>query len=429
MDLPHYSSYTHRMYLCSIKQGWLQCKVYKFQGCEMSKILIARFFAIAVVMCSAFGIAQAINEDDSFQSDPIEPRQYIISGNVIGYGARSEWEGVWGQVSQCDALDKIGWCYKQSALQIYDCYQMQKYRYEDERAECKLGLVMTQIPDPANPTEDQICDSSFFPGEVGIIINGNQAKPNKKYFDIVCGHTSGIERNKCEKNMQFSLSKDTRGISFHSSKGLDSATCETPSDERKAGSLSAIYPRFKGSFDCDKDGLSKVEIGICNSFYTLRDDYSLNIMFEYAMNFAWNNEQKATLKTQQLEWLKQRNTQCNKAEKGEELFKCLSRETDNRIKELSNVIELSQKLTLELVSPVNAVKIYENPSLRSRVLYTKILDNSDKINAQKDYNAMLLEQKSHNGFTKIMLMEFSNNPNENAIIGYVQDANVKRTKK
>lgn len=61
------------------------------------------------------------------------------------------------------------------------------------------------------------------------------------------------------------------------------------------------------------------------------------------------------------------------------------------------------------------------------MLYTKIL-NSEGENARRDYGAILLAPKSLNGFTKIMLMEFSKdtNPNGNAIVGYVQNANVKR---
>lgn len=64
------------------------------------------------------------------------------------------------------------------------------------------------------------------------------------------------------------------------------------------------------------------------------------------------------------------------------------------------------------------------------MLYTKIL-NSEGENATRDYGAILLTPKSINGFTKIMLMEFSKdiNPNGNAIVGYVQNANVKRDKK
>ena len=40
--------------------------------------------------------------------------------------------------------------------------------------------------------------------------------------------------------------------------------------ESIVGTLSGIYPRFRGSFDCEKQGLSKVEKDICNGFYTLR---------------------------------------------------------------------------------------------------------------------------------------------------------------
>ncbi|BDB66219.1 hypothetical protein Hc94105_0407 [Helicobacter cinaedi] len=46
-------------------------------------------------------------------------------------------------------------------------------------------------------------------------------------------------------------------------------------------------------------------------------------------------------------------------------------------------------------------KIYENPSLKSPVLYTKILNSGSE---KRDYGAILLLPKSVNGFTKIMLM-------------------------
>ena len=381
---------------------------------------------VIVVLCNGVSTAQENIEPDV---TIVEPRHFI-SRDTDSFSKRSEWEGVWGEMSLCDPLNKIGWCYKQSALQIYDCYQINEYNYEDKSAVCTLGLAMRQILDPAKPTEHLICDSGAFPGEVEIFINGNKAEPKREYFDLVCGHTEGAERSKCEKNMRFTLSKDSKGIYFHSSKGLDSSTCETPSDESRAGTLSGIYPRFRGSFDCEKQGLSKIEKGICNSFYTLRDDVSLNAMFEYAMDFAWSNEQKSRLKKEQLQWLKERNMKCVKAKDGDELLTCLYQAINHRIKELHETIDKSQRVALELVSQIGAVKIYENPSLKSPVLYTKILNSEGENAHTRDYGAILLAPKSINGFTKIMLMEFSKdtNPNGNAIVGYVQNANVKRDK-
>lgn len=342
----------------------------------MYKILVKCL--VIVVLCNGVSTAQ---EDIEPDVTIVEPRHFI-SRNTDSFSKGSEWEGVWGEMSLCDPLNKIGWCYKQSALQIYDCYQINEYNYEDKSAICTLGLAMRQILDPAKPTEHLICDSGAFPGEVEILINGNKAEPKREYFDLVCGHTEGAERSKCEKNMSFTLSKDSKGIYFHSSKGLDSSTCETPNDE--TGTLSGIYPRFRGSFDCEKQGLSKIEKGICNSFYTLRDDVSLNAMFEYAMDFAWSNEQKSRLKKEQLQWLKERNMKCVKAKDGEELLTCLYQAINHRIKELHETIDKSQQVTLELVSQIGAVKIYENPSLKSPVLYTKIL-NSEGENARRDY--------------------------------------------
>lgn len=414
------------------------------------------------------GFDQNSFNQNGFQPEPKEPREYI-SDNVASFSTGSEWEGVWGQVSQCDPRSGIGWCYKQSALQIYSCYQTRQYNYEQVSAVCRLGIVLRQIPDSAKPTEHLTCDSSSFPGEVEILIDGNKAVPGEEYFELVCGDTQGAERQKCEKNMSFSLSlesglesggdsansaskdsarKDSganasgtnvsranaRGVRFHSSKGLDSSVCETPSDRSRAGSLSGFYPRFRGSFDCQKDGLSKVERGVCNSFYTQREDVSMNVMFEYAMNFA-SDSQKAALKKEQLAWIKERNIACNGAADGNELFKCIYGKTNSRIEQLREVIERLPGVELELVSAVAAVKIYEEPSVKSSVIYTKILqilggENNAQVDFLRDYLAILLEPKPRNGFSKIMLMELSRetNPNQNAIVGYVQNANIKRDK-
>ncbi|WP_199770222.1 hypothetical protein [Helicobacter bilis] len=151
----------------------------------MYKILVKCL--VIVVLCS--GVSTA---------DIVEPRNFI-SRDADSFSKRSEWEGVWGEMSLCDPLNKIGWCYKQSALQIYDCYQINEYNYEDKSAICTLGLAMRQILDPAKPTEHLICDSGAFPGEVEIFISGNKAEPKREYFDLVCGHTEGAERSKCEK--------------------------------------------------------------------------------------------------------------------------------------------------------------------------------------------------------------------------------------
>lgn len=110
---------------------------------------------VIVVLCNGVSTAQ---EDIEPDVTIVEPRNFI-SRDTDSFSKRSEWEGVWGEVSLCDPLNKIGWCYKQSALQIYDCYQINEYNYEDKSAICTLGLAMRQILDPANPTEDLICDS------------------------------------------------------------------------------------------------------------------------------------------------------------------------------------------------------------------------------------------------------------------------------
>lgn len=76
---------------------------------------------VIVVLCNGVSTAQ-----ENVEPDIVEPRNFI-SRDADSFSKRSEWEGVWGEMSLCDPLNKIGWCYKQSALQIYDCYQINEY--------------------------------------------------------------------------------------------------------------------------------------------------------------------------------------------------------------------------------------------------------------------------------------------------------------
>lgn len=61
------------------------------------------------------------------------PRGYI-SEDVINFSKNSDWEGVWGEISQCNPLStESSICDRQGSLGIYDC-NMQKMT-------CKLSFL------------------------------------------------------------------------------------------------------------------------------------------------------------------------------------------------------------------------------------------------------------------------------------------------
>ena len=331
-----------------------------------------------------------ISTNEPIVATTIVELRTTISQDIISFSANSNWEGVYGTFDLCDPSSAVpGWCYKQTGLSIYDCTQTNLYRYEDSKFVCKLGAVIRQIPDKANPNIHMICDTIPFPGEVEIMVDGISAHPTEK-------------------------------ISFLSSKGLDSMTCETPLDERYVGTLKAHYPRIKASFDCAKEGLSKAEKGICNSFYTAREDYMLNVAYNFIMDFADEATAK-TIKKEQMQWLKQRNLQCNNTTSANELDSCLLKAYSKRADELKTIIQNIPKSFVTLHSQTGQIPIFEAPSKKSAILYTAV--ENDK------YTLFLADKKSYKDFVKVIFTNLNEktNPNKGSnIVGYILSKNIRQ---
>ncbi|RDU52624.1 hypothetical protein CQA49_07965 [Helicobacter sp. MIT 00-7814] len=121
-----------------------------------------------------------------------------------------------------------------------------------------------------DPFKDRLrCES---PSEVEILISGNTAKPTERYFDNKCKYLKGKKKEECY-NTEFTLIKATdKGINFSSSKLLDSLSCSEENGKSNAISLSGFYPNIKASFNCQAQGLSRVEKGICNSAEAVGED-------------------------------------------------------------------------------------------------------------------------------------------------------------
>ncbi|RDU59290.1 hypothetical protein [Helicobacter sp. MIT 14-3879] len=335
--------------------------------------------------------------------------------STLSFAAQSEWEGVYATFRQCDP--ESGYCYMQRALSIYDCILMNQYRYEDPHFICKLGNVESVNPSRTNANEHTNCETGTYPSEIEIEIRGNVAFPTSSYYDFMCQKASNVSG--CEKNIGFSLTrKEGEGIVFSSSKALDSITCETPNDERFAGTLSSFYPivngkQGNGAFDCTKEGLSIVERGICNNFYLLREDYSLNVVYDFIMDFA-NENLKQQIKSKQLAYLKTRNFLCIKEEELEGLEKCLFDSILKQQKVLKEAIKEIEVDSVRLESPSGEIRIYDMPNIEANVLYTAFENDT--------YRAYLAMKGQTSGFVKIAfkLIDSKRNPNNNTIVGYVR---------
>lgn len=360
-----------------------------------------------------------ISTNEPIVATTIVELRTTISQDITSFSANSNWEGVYGTFDLCDPSSAVpGWCYKQTGLSIYDCTQTNLYRYEDSKFVCKLGAVIRQIPDKANPNIHMICDTIPFPGEVEIMVDGISAHPTEKYYEMLCNDAN--DKAECRRNVQFSLKKDDKGISFLSNKGLDSMTCETPLDERYVGTLKAHYPRIKASFDCAKEGLSKAEKGICNSFYTAREDYMLNVAYNFIMDFADEATAK-TIKKEQMQWLKQRNLQCNNTTSANELDSCLLKAYSKRADELKTIIQNIPKSFVTLHSQTGQIPIFEAPSKKSAILYTAV--ENDK------YTLFLADKKSYKDFVKVIFTNLNEktNPNKGSnIVGYILSKNIRQ---
>ncbi len=383
-----------------------------------------------VLLCVGAKLYATHNECCEIADEP-ELREYI-SKDTINFNKRSEWEGVWGELNQCDPLEGV--CYAENALSIYDC--------DSSKGTCILNHITTKKTNPAYTKRESInCNEVTFEG-IEILVSAHQAKPNESYFERMCSEFQGKDKESCRQKADFSLIKNEKGITFTSSTLLDSKVCYlknknqyTPQEalsqigDIPQGTLSGYYPPLNASFNCAKSGLSKTEKGICNSFVTIRGDYILNQMYNYIYDFAWSKSDKQKLKKEQLEWIKERNLVCNQQEKPDSLTYCLFIRNNEQIRNLQAIIDdeddstikTPQRVHMEFVSSTGAVKIYEKPSLNSNVLHTVILNDKATI--------VLMAKNSHYGFTKIWFLEnYKEDGSMRRFVGYVQNANIKRDK-
>lgn len=384
-----------------------------------------------VLLCVGVKLYATHNECCEVDDEP-ELREYI-SKDMINFSKKSEWEGVWGELNQCNPLRGV--CYAENALSIYDC--------DSSQGTCILNHITTKKTNPAYAKSESInCEEVSFEG-IEILVSAHQAKPNESYFERMCAEFQGKDKESCRQKADFSLIKNEKGITFTSSALLDSKVCYLKSQNQYIpqealsqigymlqGTLSGFYPPLNASFNCAKSGLSKIEKGICNSFATIKSDYILNQMYNYIYDFAWSESDKQKLKKEQLEWIKERNLTCNQREEPNLLAYCLLIRNNERIRNLeaiikdeddSIIIKTPQRVHMEFVSSAGAVKIYEKPSLNSNVLHTAILNDKATI--------VLMAKNSRNGFTKIWFLEhYKEDGSMRRFVGYVQNANIKRDK-
>lgn len=217
-------------------------------------------FWFLVKIWSKIAFLHKEEQEWDLHTEAIMSRTYIADS--LSFGSNSEWEGVYANFALCDANSiSPGYCTKEKSLNIYGCIRNNRYNYEDDVFICKLGQVMTKVPNKADAQGHMICDTTSWPGEVEIEVKGNKAFPRKSYYAFMCGELMGDKRRECERNVSFSLTKEAGGVQFSLGKGLDKMTCETPINERFRGTLGGFYPQVNGksgngSFDCAKGGLS-----------------------------------------------------------------------------------------------------------------------------------------------------------------------------
>lgn len=393
---------------------------------------ISRFVLLLafVLLCVGAKLYATHNESDEVADEP-ESHEYI-SKDTINFSKKSAWEGVWGELNQCDPLEAK--CYAENTLSIYDC--------DSSQGTCILNYITTTKTNPAYAKRESInCNEATLEG-IEILVSAHQAKPSEAYFERMCSGLQGKNKETCRQKADFSLTKNEKGITFSSSALLDSKVCYfisknqyTPQEalnqmrDMPRGTLSGFYPPLNASFNCAKSGLSKTEKGICNSFLTIKSDYILNQIYNYIYDFVWSESDKQKLKKEQLEWIKERNLKCNQEVEPNSLTYCLDLQNYHRIKELKNIINdnddidirTPQRVHMEFVSSVGAVKIYEKPSLNSNVLHTAILNDKATI--------VLMAKNPHHGFTKISFLEYyKEDGSMRRFVGYVQNANIKRKK-
>lgn len=353
----------------------------------------------------------AWSEESFIEEEDFYPRIYA-SKDSKNFTYNHEWEGVYGDFELCNALDPYGECDKQKSLSIYDCESL-----DAQNTLCTLGIVSKQAYSPLEPLKRKLhCETS---NEVEILINGNTAKPTKRYFENKCKHLSGKENEECLK-AEFALIKvSDKGINFSSSKTLDLLSCSQEKSKGNALGLSGFYPNVKASFNCQAQGLSRVEKGICNSAQLAKADKSMNTLYNFAMSFAFEqNGLKENIKQSQLKWLKSRNLECNAKDDIRDFTECILDATTKRTIELKDIIkEHTYTLSVVFKNPTGEVKIYEEPSIRSSVITTFLFASLEI------YGAFLAEEKSHNGFKKIILLDLEENAT-GAIVGFVRELDI-----
>ncbi len=393
----------------------------------LSRFLTRDFirFCASLLLCLCLSGTQLLaNEEEE------EGLRKHISEDIINFSKNSDWEGVWGEISQCDPLISTNYyiCAKQSDLSIYGC--------DTNKQTCQLSLSKSILRNFNAYEKDRILTCDFFDMPISkemwlsalsieILISDNTAKPSEKSIQGICAELKDDkEAQQCRKAFDFHLTKSDKGITFVSNQMLDSLTCKTSNDRK--GTLSGFYPRLNASFNCQKEGLSKVEKGICNSFPTIKADLEMNTIYNFLIDFAWQEDEKNKLKVEQLQWLKELNLEANEKQNTANLAEYISFEMYRRTLHLKKMLNNAQppftrppkRVHMRFVSQSGAVKIYDKPSLDSEVLHTAILNDKATIN--------LLSKRTYNGFRKIVYLDFwKDGKSEKLVTGYVQSANLK----
>lgn len=381
---------------------------------------IRRYIITLLLLCLC-GVPLLATED---AGEEIEENRDYISKDIINFSKNSDWEGVWGDISQCNPLSTEYYiCAKKNNLSIYDC--------DMQNMTCKLSFVKFGLKN-FNAYEkyriitcDQYDRDGVYIPDIDIKITGNSAKVSEKFLQKICVADDKSQKEMCRENFNFSLTKSEKGITFHSSKNTDSVFCE--SDKI---TLNGTYPRLNASFDCQKAGLNKVEKGICNSFTAIKVDLEMNTIYNFLMDFARTDEEKNKLKSEQLQWLAELNKGAKDIKDAEILTGYIFDKFYARVQHLRKMLDFDERT--DTIQPPftlppkrvhmnltkESVKIYDKPSLDSQILHTATLKDKANIN--------LLSKRTYNGFRKIHYLEFwRDGKSEQEVAGYVKSEDIK----
>lgn len=153
-----------------------------------------------VLLCVGAKLYATHNECCEIADEP-ELREYI-SKDTINFNKRSEWEGIWGELNQCDPLEGV--CYAENALSIYDC--------DSSKGTCILNHITTKKTNPAYTKRESInCNEVTFEG-IEILVSAHQAKPNESYFERMCSEFQGEDKESCRQKADFSLIKNEKAL-------------------------------------------------------------------------------------------------------------------------------------------------------------------------------------------------------------------------